>query len=116
VPDLDFHGDADELLVLGWGSTFGAIRSAVDEARSRGVRVAHAHLKYLNPMPANTAELLRSFKRVLVPEMNLGQLSRILRAEFLLDCVSLPKVQGQAFKVREILEAIYRTQENEAAK
>jgi 2-oxoglutarate ferredoxin oxidoreductase subunit alpha len=116
VPDLEIYGDPDDLLVLGWGSTFGAIRSAVDQARSQGVRVAHAHLKYLNPMPANTAELLRSFKRVLVPEMNLGQLSRILRAEFLLDCISLPKVQGQAFKVREILEAIYRTQENEAAK
>jgi 2-oxoglutarate ferredoxin oxidoreductase subunit alpha len=116
VPDLEIYGDPDDLLVLGWGSTFGAIRSAVDQARSEGVRVAHAHLKYLNPMPANTAELLRSFKRVLVPEMNLGQLSRILRAEFLLDCISLPKVQGQAFKVREILEAIYRTQENEAAK
>ncbi|MDP2315565.1 MAG: 2-oxoacid:acceptor oxidoreductase subunit alpha [Pseudomonadota bacterium] len=116
VPDLEVYGDPGDLLVLGWGSTFGAIRSAVDQARSQGVRVGHAHLKYLNPMPANTAEVLRSFRRVLVPEMNLGQLVRILRAEFLLECISLPKIQGQAFKVREILEAIYSTQQNEAAK
>jgi 2-oxoglutarate ferredoxin oxidoreductase subunit alpha len=116
VPDLTFYGDPDELLILGWGSTFGAIRSAVDQARSQGVRVAHAHLKYLNPMPANTATLLRSFRRVLIPEMNLGQLVRIIKAEYLLDCISLPKIQGQAFKVREILEAIYSIQENEAAK
>ncbi len=116
VPDLEVYGDRDDLLVLGWGSTFGAIRSAVDQARSQGIRVGHAHLKYLNPMPANTAELLRSFQRVLVPEMNLGQLVRVLRAEYLLECVSLPKIQGQAFKVREILEAIYSIQQNEAAK
>ncbi|MES2642201.1 MAG: 2-oxoacid:acceptor oxidoreductase subunit alpha [Myxococcota bacterium] len=116
VPDLTFYGDPEELLILGWGSTFGAIRSAVDQARSQGVRVAHAHLKYLNPMPANTATLLRSFRRVLIPEMNLGQLVRIIKAEYLLDCISLPKIQGQAFKVREILEAIYSIQENEAAK
>jgi 2-oxoglutarate ferredoxin oxidoreductase subunit alpha len=116
VPDLEVYGDPDELLVLGWGSTFGAIRSAVDQARGQGVRVAHAHLRYLNPMPANTEAVLRSFKRVLVPEMNLGQLVRILRAETLIDCISLPKIRGQAFKVGEILDAIYRTQQNEAAK
>ncbi|MDP2311077.1 MAG: 2-oxoacid:acceptor oxidoreductase subunit alpha [Pseudomonadota bacterium] len=116
VPDLTVYGDPEDLLILGWGSTYGAIRSAVDQARSQGIRVGHAHLKYLNPMPANTAELLRSFQRVLIPEMNLGQLVRIIKAEYLIDCISLPKIQGQAFKVREILEAIYSIQQNEAAK
>jgi 2-oxoglutarate ferredoxin oxidoreductase subunit alpha len=116
VPDLEVYGDEGDLLVIGWGSTFGAIRSAVDTARSRGLRVGHAHIRHLNPMPKNTGDVLRRSKRVLVPEMNLGQLVRILRAEYLVDCVSLPKIQGQAFKVSEILSAIYRTQENEAAK
>lgn len=69
VPDLAVHGDPGELLVVGWGSTFGAIRVAVDQARRQGVRVAHAHLRHLNPLPANTADVLRSFKRVLVPEL-----------------------------------------------
>jgi 2-oxoglutarate/2-oxoacid ferredoxin oxidoreductase subunit alpha len=116
VPDLEVYGDTGDLLVLGWGSTFGAIRSAVDAARARGLRVGHAHLRHLNPMPANTGEVLRSFRRVLVPEMNLGQLVRILRAEYLVDCISLPKIQGQAFKVSEILDAIHRLQHTEAAK
>ena len=104
------------MLFRSWGSTFGAIRSAVDFARSRGVRVAHAHLRHLNPLPANTAQVLRSYDRVLVPEMNLGQLVKILRSEFLVDAISLPKIQGQAFKVGEIIDAIHRTIENEAAK
>jgi 2-oxoglutarate ferredoxin oxidoreductase subunit alpha len=116
VPDLEVHGDPDELLVIGWGSTYGAIRTAVDQARAAGVRVAHAHLRHMNPLPANTMDVVKSFRRVLVPEMNLGQLVRVLRAESLVDCISLPKIRGQAFKVGEILDAIYSTQENEAAK
>ncbi|MFN7143995.1 MAG: 2-oxoacid:acceptor oxidoreductase subunit alpha [Myxococcota bacterium] len=116
VPDLEVHGDEGELLIVGWGSTFGAIRSAVDHARAAGIRVGHAHIRHLNPLPANTGAVLRRARRVLVPEMNLGQLVRILRSEFLVDCVSLPKIQGQAFKVSEILQAIYRSQETEAAK
>jgi 2-oxoglutarate ferredoxin oxidoreductase subunit alpha len=110
VPDLEVHGDSDDLLVVGWGSTFGAIRSAVDLARSRGLRVGHAHLRHLNPLPANTVEVLRRASRVIVPEMNLGQLVRILRTESLVDCISLPKIQGQAFKVGEIYDAIVRNQ------
>jgi 2-oxoglutarate ferredoxin oxidoreductase subunit alpha len=116
VPDLDVHGDPGELLVVGWGSTFGAIRVAVDQARRQGVKVAHAHLRHLDPLPANTADVLRSFKRVLVPEMNLGQLSRILRDLALVDCVSVPKVQGQAFKVGELVDVIRGNAEQEAAK
>jgi 2-oxoglutarate ferredoxin oxidoreductase subunit alpha len=106
VPDLQVYGDPDGLLVVGWGSTWGAIRSAVDMARSRGLRVGHAHLRHLNPMPRNLAEVLRRYDRVLVPEMNLGQLVRVLRAETLVDCISLPKIQGQAFRVGEILDAV----------
>jgi 2-oxoglutarate ferredoxin oxidoreductase subunit alpha len=116
VPDLEVYGDEEDLLIVGWGSTFGAIRSAVDLARSRGIRVGHAHLRHMNPMPKNTGDVLKRARRVLVPEMNLGQLVRILRAEYLIDCISLPKIQGQAFKVGEIFDAIYRTQDNEAAK
>ncbi len=116
VPDLELYGDPDELLIVGWGSTFGAIRSAVDVARANGIRVGQAHIRHLNPLPANTEALLKSFRRVLVPEMNLGQLARILRAEFLIDCISLPKIRGQAFKVGEIVDAIYSNQDIEAAK
>jgi 2-oxoglutarate ferredoxin oxidoreductase subunit alpha len=116
VPDLEVHGDPDGLLLVGWGSTFGAIRSAVDFARSRGLRIGHAHFRHLNPMPKNTGEVLKRYEKVLIPEMNLGQLVKILRSEFLLECISLPKIQGQAFKVSEILDAIYATQHSEAAK
>lgn len=108
VPDLEVTGDPGELLLLGWGSTAGAIRSGVEMARSRGHKVAYAHLRWLNPLPKNLAAVLRSFRTVLVPEMNMGQLARILRAETLVDCVAVTKVQGQAFKVSEILETIVK--------
>jgi 2-oxoglutarate ferredoxin oxidoreductase subunit alpha len=91
---------------VGWGSTWGAIRSAVDMARSRGLKVGHAHLRHLNPLPGNIDAVLKGAARVIVPEMNLGQLVKILRDRTLVDCVSLPKVQGQAFRVSEILDAI----------
>jgi 2-oxoglutarate ferredoxin oxidoreductase subunit alpha len=116
VPDLEVHGDEGDLLVVGWGSTFGAIRTAVDRARAEGMRVGHAHLRHLNPLPRNTIEVLQRHRRVLVPEMNLGQLVRILRSESLVDCISLPKIQGQAFKTSEIYDAISRVQHDEAAK
>jgi 2-oxoglutarate ferredoxin oxidoreductase subunit alpha len=114
VPDLVVEGDigteADpgELLLVGWGSTAGAIRSGVEMARSRGYKVAFTHMRWMNPMAKNTASVLRSYKKVLVPEMNMGQLAHILRAETLVDCVPVTKVQGQAFKVSEILAAIVK--------
>jgi 2-oxoglutarate ferredoxin oxidoreductase subunit alpha len=114
VPDLEVHGDANGLLVVGWGSTFGSIRVAVDQARREGIRVAHAHLRHLNPMPANTTEVLRQYGRVIVPEMNLGQLVKLLRDRSLVDCIAVPKVQGQAFKVSEVLPAIRHHQVTEA--
>ncbi|MGK2854707.1 MAG: 2-oxoacid:acceptor oxidoreductase subunit alpha, partial [Microbacteriaceae bacterium] len=101
-------GDADdaELLVVGWGSTWGAIDGAMNRCRARGHRVAHAHLTHLNPFPANLGEVLRSARRVVVPEMNLGQLSRLLRAEYLVDARSVTKVQGVPFTAGE-LEAAF---------
>jgi 2-oxoglutarate ferredoxin oxidoreductase subunit alpha len=102
-PPLEVHGAASgELLVVGWGSTHGAIEQAVEQAHAAGVRVGHLHLRYLNPLPADLGELLQRFRRVLVPELNLGQLSRLLREQYLVDAVPLTKVQGRQFKVAEI--------------
>lgn len=106
VPDLDVYGDTGGLLLVSWGSTFGAVRTAVTVAREEGMKVGHVHFRYLNPLPANTAAVLKSFSRVVVPELNLGQLSLWLRAKTLVDCEPLSKVQGQMFKVREIVDAI----------
>jgi 2-oxoglutarate ferredoxin oxidoreductase subunit alpha len=89
--------------VIGWGSTYGAIESATRELRDRGQAVSHVHLRYLNPLPGDLGDLLRRFKQVLVPELNMGQLVKILRAEYLIDAVGLNKIQGQPFKVSEIV-------------
>ncbi len=107
VPDVEVSGDVDdaELLVLGWGSTWGAIDGAVDRLRHHGRRVAHAHLRHLNPLPANLGEVLSRYPRVVVPEMNLGQLSRIVRAEYLVDARSVTKVQGLPFTAGELERA-----------
>jgi len=108
IPDLTVIGDVDdaEILVVGWGSTWGAISGAVDRVRARGRRVAQAHLVHLNPFPNNLAEVLASAPRVLVPEMNLGQLSRLLRAEYLVDAKSVTKVKGVPFSAGELEQAI----------
>ncbi|HET7509571.1 MAG TPA: 2-oxoacid:acceptor oxidoreductase subunit alpha, partial [Solirubrobacterales bacterium] len=107
IPPLAVHGeDSGPLLVLGWGSTSGAITGAVQTARRQGLRVSRAHLRHLNPFPANLGEVLARFERVLVPEMNLGQLALLLRARYLKDIESLTKVQGQPFTRHEILERI----------
>jgi 2-oxoglutarate ferredoxin oxidoreductase subunit alpha len=107
IPALEVHGEpSGELLVLGWGSTAGAITGAVNLAHKEGLRVSRAHLRYLNPFPANLGEVLSRFERVLLPEMNLGQLALLLRARYLKDIQSLTKVQGQPFTRQEILEKI----------
>lgn len=98
--------DAGDLVVVGWGSTYGAIRVAVLRAQAAGKSVAHLHLRYINPLPSDLGDVLRRYGRVLMPEMNLGQLSRILRSEYLIDAQSLCKVQGQPFMVEEIEDAI----------
>ena len=94
------------LLVLGWGSTEGAIRAGVRRARESGCKVACAQLRHLNPLPSNTRDVLRSFERVLVPELNTGQLSQVLRAKFLVDVESFCKIQGQPLFAAEVAEAI----------
>jgi len=101
----DADGDA-RLLVIGWGSTWGSIAAGVQRTRAKGGKVAQAHLRHLNPFPKNLGEVLRKYDRVLVPEMNLGQLSRLLRAEFLVDAQSLSKMQGSPFRAAEIEAAI----------
>ncbi len=103
IPDLTVHGeDSGKLLVLGWGSTYGAIRTAIDRCHDNGLKVSSAHLRYLDPMPKNTGEVLKRFDRVLIPEMNLGQLLPLIRGKYLIDAVSLNKVQGKPFMVGEI--------------
>jgi 2-oxoglutarate ferredoxin oxidoreductase subunit alpha len=107
IPDLEVVGDADaELLVVGWGGTYGSIATAVERARKQGKKVAQAHFRYLNPMPKNTAEVLKRFKKILVPELNAGQLSWMLRAKYLAPAEGLNKVQGRPFLVSEIEAAI----------
>jgi 2-oxoglutarate ferredoxin oxidoreductase subunit alpha len=102
---VDDPGDAS-LLVLGWGSTSGVIQQAVLQARDDGIAVAHAQLVHLNPFPPNLGEVLARYKRVLIPEMNLGQLSRLVRAEYLVDAQTLSKVQGLPFRAAEIEASI----------
>ncbi len=108
LPPTEVFGDEGGTLVVGWGSTWGAIRTAVEQRRETGQRVAHVHLRWLNPLPNDLGALLRRYDTVIVPEMNLGQLSRVLRAEFLVDAVPLTKIQGLPFLTREIVEAIAR--------
>ena len=95
-----------ELLVLGWGSTEGAIRAGMRIAREAGHKVACAQLRHLNPLPSNTGDVLRSFERVLVPELNSGQLAMLLRSRFLVDVQSFTKVRGQPLFAAEIAEQI----------
>jgi 2-oxoglutarate ferredoxin oxidoreductase subunit alpha len=104
IPDLEVDdpgGDAD-LLVLGWGSTYGAIGAAARRVRAAGKNVAVAHLMHLNPLPANTGEVVRRYRTVLVPEMNMGQLAKVIRAEFLVDAKSFTKVQGHPIFAAEL--------------
>jgi 2-oxoglutarate/2-oxoacid ferredoxin oxidoreductase subunit alpha len=106
IPPLEAYGPPKgDLLVLGWGSTYGAIRSAVERLQSEGWSVAHAHLRHLNPFPAKTGELLGRYRHVLVPEVNLGQLSLLLRARYLIDVVGYNKVRGKPFRIAEIRQA-----------
>ena len=100
------HQDGADVLVLGWGSTYGSIAAAVQRVRARGLCVAQAHLTHLNPFPPDLGAVLRRYPKVLVPEMNLGHLSRLVRAEYLVDARSLTKVQGQPFRAAEIEDAI----------
>jgi len=103
----DPSGEAD-LLVLGWGSTFGVVRAAANRAREAGHKVATAHLVHVNPLPRNTGEVVTAYRKVLIPEMNLGQLAMIVRSRFLVDADSFCKVQGQPILTHELEEEIVR--------
>ncbi|MCH7591434.1 MAG: 2-oxoacid:acceptor oxidoreductase subunit alpha [Planctomycetes bacterium] len=107
IPDLEVQGsDSGDILILGWGSTYGAITAATERLQEKGLRVSSAHLRYLDPMPRNTGKVLKKFGRVLIPEMNTGQLLRNIRATYLVDAVGLNKVQGKPFMVQEIVTKI----------
>jgi len=109
IPPTQVHGALQgDLLVVGWGSTFGAISAAVKELQGQGQSVSQVHLRHLNPLPTDLGDIIGRFKKVLVPEMNLGQLIRVLRAEYLVDAVGLNKIQGLPFKVSEIITRITR--------
>jgi 2-oxoglutarate/2-oxoacid ferredoxin oxidoreductase subunit alpha len=95
-----------ELLVLGWGSTYGAITEAVSSVRNKGYKVSQTHIRYLNPFPKNLGEVLAKFRNILIPEINLGQLSRVIKSEFLLPVIAFNKVKGLPFKTHEIEEKI----------
>jgi 2-oxoglutarate ferredoxin oxidoreductase subunit alpha len=100
------HQEGADLLVLSWGGTYGPVAAGVRRVRRRGRRVAHAHLRWLNPFPSNTGDVLRIYDRVLVPEMNLGQLLKLVRAEFLVDAHGYNRVRGTPFKASEIAAAV----------
>jgi 2-oxoglutarate/2-oxoacid ferredoxin oxidoreductase subunit alpha len=103
VPNVSPEGDPEgDLLVVSWGSTAGSITAAVKAARAEGRRIGHLHLRYLNPLPSNAGDVLKRYKKVLVPELNMGQLLWILRAKYLVDAVGLNKIQGRPFKQAEL--------------
>ena len=103
IPPTEIFGDPEgELLVLAWGGTYGAVRTAVEHKRGEGVSVSHVHLRYLNPLPSDLGGILKQFDKVLIPELNFGQLLKLIRAEFLIDAVGLNKVQGLPFYVFEV--------------
>lgn len=108
VPDLIVDDPSNEakVLVLGWGSTFGPIAAAVEGLRENGEKVAQAHIRYINPFPKNLGEVLAKYDRVIVPEMNLGQLAMLLRSEFLKDITGYNQVRGLPFSISELMEAI----------
>lgn len=113
IPPTQVHGpDHGDLLIVGWGSTYGSIAAAVRQAHSEGRKVAHVHLRYVNPLPPDLGDIIRRFKKILVPEMNLGQLVKLLRAEYLVDAVGLNKIQGLPLKVSEISARIARMLED----
>ena len=113
IPPTEVKGPKQgKLLVMGWGSTYGAIAAAVEAAQAQGHAVAHAHLRYLNPLPADLGDVLSRYEKVLVPEMNMGQLLRLIRADYLVDAVGLNKIQGRPFKVSEVATRIARMLED----
>jgi 2-oxoglutarate ferredoxin oxidoreductase subunit alpha len=107
IPDVEIFGEKEgKVLVLGWGSTYGSITSAVEKLQNEDKPVSSAHLRYLNPFPSNLGEVLSGFEKVIIPEMNLGQLCTMIRAKFLIDAIPFSKVKGKPFQIREIVRKV----------
>jgi len=107
IPDAVPVGDPEgDLLLVSWGSTFGSVAQAVNEQREKGRKIGHLHLRHLNPLPGNVGDVLKRYKKVLVPELNMGQLLWMLRAKYLVDAVGLNKIQGRPFKQSELEQKI----------
>ncbi len=114
IPPVEIYGaQKGEVLLVGWGGTFGALRGAAEEAAARGLSVGHLHLRHLNPLPRDLGEVLHRFRVVLVPEMNMGQLSFLLRGRYLVDAIPFAKVQGKPFTVDEILDRVLQLTEGD---
>ena len=113
IPPTEIFGNAGggELLVVGWGSTYGTIREAVKASRAKGKDVSQIHLRYLNPLPGDLGDILRRFKKVLVAEMNMGQLLKLIREKYLIDAFGCNKIQGRPFKISEITSRVARALE-----
>jgi len=103
---LDNGNEKGKLLIIGWGSTYGAIKGAVVDARAKGYDVSHAHIRYLKPFPKNLGEVLYNFEQVLIPEMNTGQLLRVIRDKYMIPAIGLNKIQGMPFSTGEIFSKI----------
>jgi 2-oxoglutarate/2-oxoacid ferredoxin oxidoreductase subunit alpha len=107
IPDVIPAGDPEgDLLLVSWGSTFGSVAQAVKEQREKGRKIGHLHLRHLNPLPGNVGEVLKRYKKVLVPELNMGQLLWMLRAKYLVEAIGLNKIQGRPFKQSELEQKI----------
>ena len=98
--------ESGDVLLIGWGSTYGAIAKATSVLREEGIGVSHCHLRWINPFHPKLGKVLKGHKKVIVPEMNLGQLVKLLRAEYLVDAEGLNKIQGKPFKVSEIVDKV----------
>lgn len=112
IPPLEVDGPGSgDLLVLSWGGTYGSVFSAAERARAMGYGVSNAHIQFMNPFPSNLGDILKNFKKVLIPELNSGQLRKLIRAEFLIDAVGFNKVQGKPFLIAELVEKIIQISE-----
>jgi 2-oxoglutarate ferredoxin oxidoreductase subunit alpha len=110
IPLLEVEGEpSGELLVVGWGGTYGAIKEAVNKARAQGYKVTQAHFRYLNPFPKNTEQVLKSFNKILIPEINLGQLAKLIKSEYLIDVQQFNVVRGLPLRVADIVDQIIKT-------
>jgi len=107
IPDLEVYGEnSGDLLVLSWGGVFGSVKSAVKKSQEHGSSVSHVHIRHINPFPKNLGKILKSFKKVLIPELNMGQLLTIIRAKYLVDAVGFNQVAGKPFSSNTVFNTI----------